>query len=221
MFFILALLACEPEPIPESTPLLRSEKGGGKVEMKVGPEGLKPVPIQTLIGFVPRLGEKRKDVQQAAVAAMNLVPGPCASCDGTPLAHCLINPASQCTVASTLAQRAVALADKGVEGGDLKAALNYPDHWFPDLGSGVPVKVILWRDSAGPFGSETETIRSELADRYGAQVNWVVNDADTSAPEHLDVRARPTWFINGHRFRGMQSAQTLDRFIGYELSEAK
>lgn len=221
MFVIFALLACQPEPTPESTPLLRPDQGGGKVQMNVGPDGLKPIPVSRLQAIVPALSDRPTSVQQTVVAAINLVPGPCDSCDGAPLAHCLVNASAECSVALALVQRAMVLADSGKTGDEVKVAVNYPDLWFPDLGSGVPVTVTLWQDQSGPFGEMTETVRRDISARFGSKVNWSVYDTDIVAPAHLDVRARPTWFVNGHRFRGMQSAETIGRFIGFELIEAQ
>ena len=132
MFFILALLACEPDPIPESTPLFRTEKqeGGDKVKMTVGPDGLSPISIAELAGIVPELRSRPLEVQQAVAAAVNLVPGPCASCEDRPLAHCMVEPATQCTVGISLVRRALAVADSGAKGDAIKSAVNYPDHWW-------------------------------------------------------------------------------------------
>ena len=51
------------------------------------------------------------------------------------------------------------------------------------------------------------------------KVTLEIFGADVAAPDKLEVRSRPTWFINGHRFRGAQSTTILKRFIEFELAD--
>ena len=116
-----------------------------------------------------------------------------------------------------IAARARRLAEQGMPTDELKVALNYPDLWFADMGEGTPVTVHLYRDEDGPFAKDTRGTQQVLSERFGVRLVWTVHNAGSTPAEELGVRSRPTWFINGHRFRGSQSAQTLGRFINFEL----
>ena len=65
----------------------------------------------------------------------------------------------------------------------------------------------------------TEGILSDLKRKFPEGVAFVVFDEEQPTPEALGVRSRPTWFINGHRFRGAQTAGLLARFIALEVQD--
>ena len=153
----------------------------------------------------------------AAAAGLNLVPGPCPECEGLPVAHCATQQPDVCPVVGKIAERAKRLAEQGMPAKELKVAINYPDLWFPDMGEGTPVNINLYRDEDGAFAVETRDAQRILSERFGPRLVWTVHSADAVAPEPIGVRSRPTWFINGHRFRGAQTARTLGRFINFEL----
>lgn len=220
VLFILVAGACseDAKPNPQSKSIQKSlQGGGGKVEMKVDADGPKPVGLDALKKRFPSWSEMPEKALTSAGSAVNLVPGPCVDCGDLPLAHCAIEHPQGCPVIAKIARRAQRLAERGMPTDELKVAINYPDLWFPELGEGLPVTVHLYRDAEGPFASKTREAQSVLTERFGAQLNWVVHEADVPPPEALGVRSRPTWFINGHRFRGAQSGRTLGRFINFEL----
>ncbi len=219
LLLLFALNGCDPSPglSPQSKPISRSEGGGGRVDLNVGADGPKPIAVAELLKRYPKLKVETVEVHQSVAAAANVVPGPCEACDGLPLAHCVTQESVECPVGDGLIERATRLARSGMDSERLKVAINYPDFWFPDLGEGTPVTVHLWTDGAGLFKAETDAAKRDLEERFGEKVKWVVHAADESAPPHLGVRSRPTWFINGHRLRGAQSARTIGRLIQFEL----
>ena len=67
--------------------------------------------------------------------------------------------------------------------------------------------------------SELHRIRARLLEIFGADVEVVTHDDLDEESDRLGVRSRPTWFVNGHRFRGVQSVDGLARFVSYELAD--
>ena len=220
-WLLVSAIGCgqgNPQTTPQSSPITRTTGGGGTVQMDVGADGSRPVGIDALVARFPVLLAAGTNTRKEVTTAMNVVPGPCGVCDGASLAQCAVSHPTDCDVADTIAKRAVVLADAGMIADRLKVALNYPDQWFPRLGNGVPVNVTLFTDPSCPFRTETEAIREELVQRFGDKIRWTIQSAATEPPEpRLGVRSTPTWFVNGHRFRGLQSARSLGRFIGFEL----
>lgn len=220
LFAFVLLLGCELSSEParptQSTPLMSAGIGGGKVDMVLDAEGPKPIGVDALLRRFERLQGAAVEHHTAVAAALNVVMGPCEICDGKPLAHCAIDHPSSCPVVNDLAARAVGLAERGIPAEQIKVAINYPDRWFPKMGRGVPVTIHLWRDAEGSFQAETQETQSALEARFGDSIQWVVHEADAQPPNNLDVRSRPTWFINGHRFRGAHSATSLGRFVQFE-----
>ena len=98
----------------------------------------------------------------------------------------------------------------------IKVSVNYPDFWVEGLGSGSPVEVHLFRDTAGRFESETAAVENGLRSIFGERLKWTIREATEVVDPKLGVRSYPTWFVNGHRFRGVQSVNGLARFVEYE-----
>ena len=218
VWLLLALVACSVEAPPESKSIQKSKQPAtGRIEMSLDADGPKPIGLAALKTRFPTWRDMAEGPLEAAAAAMNLVPGPCSECDGLPLAHCATQQPNKCPVVEKIAQRARSLAEQGMPSEELKVAINYPDLWFPDLGEGLPVTIHLYRDEEGPFAEETRDTQRLLSERFGPRLVWTVHNADSNPPTSLGVRSRPTWFINGHRFRGAQTARTLGRFINFEL----
>ena len=207
---------------PESQPVSTSGGGGGQIEMAVDPEGPKPIERRRLIELRPALGSLTEEQLKRFSSAVNIMPSPCGQCDGLPLAHCVErDKGTDCTVHEKLLERATTLAALDRPIAQIKASINYPDTWFSNMGEGTPVQVTLYRDERGAFQPQTLQTMTALKDEFGDQIQWVVYDAKTQAPDHLGVRARPTWFINGHRFRGSQSARILSRYIAFEVLDGQ
>ena len=157
MFTALFLMvaACDPAPPPQSTPVMRTDGGGGRVEMDVNPDGPSPIGVEKFSQRYPQLSGLKLSIQQRVVAAANVVPGPCEDCEGRRLAHCMIDKGNACLVADRLIGRALLMAKAGADTDQIKAAINYPDHWLAGLGQGEPVTIHLWHDDDGAFASET------------------------------------------------------------------
>jgi len=188
------------------------------VDMAVGGNSLKPVPPDRIVQRFQSLRLESKETQLAVVSALNLVAGPCEICDEKPLAHCAVEHGHACIVVDRLVDRAIGLAKSGMPVDQLKVAINYPDIWFPGMGEGVPVHMHLFTSDDTPFVEDIVQIQTEISDRFGDEVTWTVHRNDAQRQADLGVRAVPTWFVNGHRFRGLQSARTLGRFVAYELT---
>jgi hypothetical protein len=116
----------------------------------------------------------------------------------------------------TLFERAFGMAKDGANADAIKVAVNYPDFWVEGLGSGVPVNIHLYRDQGGRFAAQTQGVEQGLKKIFNEKLLWTIHEADQVADPALGVRAYPTWFINGHRFRGVQSVNSLARFVEYE-----
>lgn len=216
--FVVALAACSRELPPQSRSIQKSQStAGGRVDMNLDADGPRPIGLTALKERFPAWNDMQEGPLKAAAAAVNLVPGPCAECDDLPLAHCATQQPLRCEVVEKIARRAQRLAEKGMPSEELKVAINYPDFWFAGMGEGTPVHIHLYRDENGAFSAETSEAQQLLSKRYGAGLTWTVHNADATSAENLGVRSRPTWFINGHRFRGAQTARTLGRFVNFEI----
>jgi hypothetical protein len=189
--------------------------------MAIDNEGPKPISIARLSAFWPALSTLKPRQQRAVTGAVNLTPSPCGSCGDLPIAHCIEREMlGSCTAVDKLLKRAIRMVKAGRDGGQIKAALNYPDIWVPGLGEGTPVQLHLYRDAEGPFHVETSANLEALSAQFGDQIALTIREADVVPDPSIGVRSRPTWFINGHRFRGAQTSVTLARFIAFELLDA-
>ena|GEM_PF-2692760 len=223
-FFLIAILfavgCTQDNKQPESTPIATKAGGGGQIEMKVNPEGPKPVSRARLIELRPSLSELADDKVKLIAEAVNILPSPCAQCGSLPLAHCLERVgASECSVLSKLFDRAAHLANTGRSTREVKESINYPDVWFPGMGEGKPPRITVYQDESGPFNDKTMETIEALKAEFGDEVSWDIHGGSVVAPDNLEVRGRPTWFVNGHRFRGSQSLRIIRRYIALELSD--
>ena len=207
---------------PQSNPVSSSNKtAGGTVDMAIDLEGPKPVGTAELKTLFPQLSALTTAQVQLVAGVINIVPSPCEPCGDIPLAHCAqAGNITTCGALNKLVSRAVFLTTAGQQAGHVKASVNYPDLWFDDMGSGSPVQVIVYQDAQGGFAKETAEAVSALQGNFGDKIAVTLHDADVAAPAPLGVRSRPTFFINGHRFRGAQTPKTLGRFVAFELMEA-
>ncbi len=224
MFWILlAVIGCEraADP-PQSRHLESSGGGGGRVDMSIDLEGPKPIALTKLRKLWPALDVLDDAQQRTASTAVNITPSPCIECGSLPIAHCLASGKSaDCAALSKLLARTIRLTVEGRPSGQIKASINYPDLWIPGLGEGTPVQIHLFRDRNGPFSKETKATLGGLNLRFGTEIAVTISEAEIVPAPGLGVRARPTWFINGHRFRGAQSENTLARFVAFELMDVK
>ena len=142
----------------------------------------------------------------------------CASPSPSPSPHPNPNPVIG-PVLSKLVRRARLLVLDGASKEEVTASINYPDQWFPGLDKFRGVQVHLYRETDGPFTAITDQTLQAIKRRFPTGVQFTILDQGTPAPEALGVRSRPTWFINGHRFRGSQSADILGRYIQLEVQD--
>lgn len=207
---------------PQSTPVSSSnETAGGTVDMAIDLEGPRPVGTAELKTLFPQLSTLTKAQVQLVAGVINIVPSPCEPCGDIPLAHCAqAGNVATCGALNKLVSRAILLTTAGQQAGHVKASVNYPDIWFDGMGSGSPVQVIVYQDEGGGFAKETAEAVSALQHNFGDKIALTLHGADVTAPAQLGVRSRPTFFINGHRFRGAQTPKTLGRFVAFELMEA-
>lgn len=205
----------QSKPVTEATSTLKDS-----ISVPMGNNAEKPTSVVALKQRLPRLEELKDSEMQAVVASLNLVPSPCSMCQGRTAAHCLVDLGwTECRVLGKLADRAIRLAKEGQGVEQIKIAVNYPDQWFPGMGEGTPVQIHLYRDLEGSFARQTEEIRTRVVEIFGEQVEIVTHDDPEEPVGHLDIRSRPTWFVNGHRFRGVQSVNGIARFVSYELTD--
>ena len=215
------VVACGETEQPQSRPVM---DGGPKrptvTAINVDANTPKPVGIEEIGSRLFAINGLPVEGQRAAVAALNLVPSPCVVCDGMTLAECLVEVGvANCPVLDKLTKRAVRMAKNNASTDLIKVEINYPDLWFPRVGSGKPVTVHLYRDADGRFAEDVNHIRSRLLDIFGADVRVVTHEEVDEESRRLGVRSRPTWFVNGHRFRGVQSVDGLARFVAFELAD--
>lgn len=205
---------------PQSTPLPTQSAATGKIDMTVNPDGPKPVSRARLTEMWPALNALTEPQVQLFAEAVNIIPSPCAACGSLPMAHCFDRgQAEDCPVLTKLYTRATQLIRNGTSSRDVKMAINYPDVWFSGMGEGVPPTVTVYLDETGAFSSRTAEVIEELKTTFGDSIQLDVHNAAVQAPANLEVRGRPTWFINGHRFRGSQSPRILKRFIELEIAD--
>ena len=209
--------AAEP---PQSRPLSSSSGGGEQVEVTVYPDGRDPISRARLREIWPPLNTLSEDAVRRVAEAVNLIPSPCADCGSIPVAHCFEKGSAEaCPVLNKLFERATRLANAGETQKVVKESINYPDVWFDGMGEGTPPKITLYRDESGPFSVKATEAVEDIRTHFGDKVTLEIFGADVAAPDKLEVRSRPTWFINGHRFRGAQSTTILKRFIEFELAD--
>ena len=210
----------QADETPQSRPLSSSSGGGEQVEITVYPDGRNPISRVRLREIWPPLKALSEDALRLVAEAVNLIPSPCAECGSIPVAHCLEKgTAETCPVLNKLLERATRLASAGANQRAVKESINYPDVWFDGMGEGTPPTITLYRDENGPLSPKTTEAVDDIRKHFGDKVSLEILGADVAAPDHLEVRSRPTWFINGHRFRGAQSTTILKRFIEYELTD--
>ena len=220
--FLLGLLGCEEAPDQRQSRPVNAQRPAttSAITIPVGTEAQKPTSSKALRRRLPALDLLTQPQMQAVVAALNLVPSPCSMCDTKTAAHCLVDLGlTECGVLTKLSDRAIRLAKEGRDADHIKVAINYPDLWFSEMGRGVPVQIHLYRDLDGRFAVETEAIRAGVLDIFGDQIQIVTHDDLKENVGRLDVRSRPTWFVNGHRFRGLQSINSIARFVSRELDD--
>jgi len=181
---------------------------------------MKPVSVAAFGKLYPSFTAMPEEAQQQAVAALNLVPAPCGECEPRTIAQCIEQKQdTHCPVLKKLARRAFRLAGDGKASDMIKVAVNYPDQWFAGLGDGNPVTIHLFQDNESRFAADVHEIQVQLSDIFGEKLVFVVHDDLSEDVSLIGVRARPTWFVNGHRFRGVQSVNALGRFVAYELAD--
>ena len=226
----LLLLGCgtqkaepqQPTDPPQSQPLSSFSGGGEQVEVMVYPEGRKPVSRARLRELWPPLKALPEDALRTVAEAVNVIPSPCVECGSIPVAHCFEKVGTEsCKVLDKLFKRVTGLAAEGAPQRKVKESINYPDVWFDGMGEGSPAKVTVYRNESGPFNAKTTEAIAEIRKEFGDGVVLDILGTDVEAPANLEVRARPTWFINGHRFRGSQSTTILKRFIQYEIADSQ
>ena len=182
---------------------------------------LKPQPVSTaaLNKRWPELESLSVDQQRVFSSTFNLLPAPCKGCDGMTIAKCVTAKNVQiCDGLARIVRRTLDGIQIERSPSEIKLRANYPDLWFNISRNLKGTHVHLYRDANGLFSQETESIRVELAKRFKDQIEWTIHEAEEDG-QQFGVRSRPTWFINGFRFRGLQSADSLGRFIGYELED--
>ncbi|MGB0641081.1 MAG: hypothetical protein ACPGTU_17215 [Myxococcota bacterium] len=181
----------------------------------------KPVSLAQLKQQWPALEALTIEQQQRFSSTVNLLPAPCEQCDGKTIAKCGTTVDVQtCDGLKRIVRRTIDGIQAEWSPVEIRQHANYPDLWFDISRNLSGTNVHLFRDVNGLFAQETETVRAELANRYTEQVQWTIHEAEDDGHE-FGVRSRPTWFINGFRFRGVQSADTLGRFISYEIEDQK
>ena len=218
----LALIACGGKPeFPQSQPITETpELPKDSISVPMGSDAEKPTAVDLLTLRLPALQQLQQSEMEAVVASLNLVPSPCSMCPNRTVAHCLVDLGwTECRVLGKLANRAIRLAKDGQGVDQIKIAANYPDTWFLGMGEGKPVQIHLYRDLDGSFARQTEEIRSRIVEIFGDQVSIITHDDKQENVERLGIRSRPAWFVNGHRFRGVQSVNGIARFVSYELAD--
>ncbi len=181
---------------------------------------LDPVYPAELLALYPEIAALPNAQQQIAVAALNLVPGPCAPCAeaGEHLARCALRtPTPACANVPGLVGRAASGAGAGVALKGVMESVHYPDIWLPlpTEGPGVPVYLVLEPESA--WAREGRSTEAALRARYGSRVRVTEHRLDSELARTLAVRTTPAWAVAGYRMRGAQSPNALARLIEREL----
>jgi len=214
-------VACEQESTrPESTPVadLEPTRAGSLVDMKIDLEGPKPISRERLKALWPQLAALTDTQLMNVSNAVNSVPAPCGDCNELPIAHCADRKGvGSCAVVSKLIERAIRNSVSGQSRPEVKASINYPDLWGPYEEKEGLVSVVLYRHLGGPATEQVNATLEALRPEFAQNAELTIHGNDVEPSPELGVRSRPTWFINGHRFRGTQSAETLARFIRLEV----
>jgi hypothetical protein len=183
--------------------------------------GPQPVSIAQLQQQWPSITELPIEQQQLFSATVNLVPAPCESCIGKTIGQCGTSVSTQsCEGMSRIVRRTIAGIQEQRTPSQIRLRANYPDLWVDVDESQAGTNVHLFRDLNGLFSDNTEAVRVGLEQMFAGQIRWSIHEADVDG-QQFGVRSRPTWFINGFRFRGVQSIGGLSRFIEYELEDSK
>ena len=85
-----------------------------------------------------------------------------------------------------------------------------------------PVIMEVWTRADSPFLDVTEATLDQLATSTEyPQVELVRRDLDGDAvvADQRGARSVPTYFVNGHRLRGAQSASAILRLVRMELAD--
>ena len=193
---------------------------GGEADIPINLDGPLPISRDQLKVLWPEIRALDEIEIQEVSRALNTIPGPCESCGNLPIAHCVAKGQDKnCAVIDKLVKRTLKLVCQKQPIKTVKNSINYPDIWFDFPSRGVPVEVRLYRDTEGSFHQETNQVLTELQAQFGHRVLFTIFEKDDLADDRLGVRSRPTWFINGHRFRGVQSPGTLGRYISLEETD--
>ena len=221
LILVLAMGCFEATERPQSKPVTTpSVSVAGQVDLTLNFEGPQPVSRDRLRQLWPEFISLDETQLRAMSSVLNTVPTPCSSCGDLPFAHCVDRRATNnCGAIRKLVGRAERMAIAGDPVADIKAAINYPDTWHSEANLVTAPNVDIYRDKAGPFNEATQASIDELRTRYGPSLEVREYDITTDPSASLGVRSRPTWFINGHRFRGAQSLNALTRFIDLELAD--
>jgi hypothetical protein len=191
-----------------------------KINVPIRPDGPSPVGLAPISVRWPAFIELDLEKQQVVAGALNLVPAPCDVCQFRTIAHCATaEPAIECGVLDTLFQRAVRMAKQGASVDTVKVAVNYPDFWIDGIGDGLTVQIHLFDDANGRFHAETKRVEEGLQNIFGQAIEWTIHGTEDVSATPWGVRSYPTWFINGHRFRGVQSVNSLARFVSHEVAD--
>lgn len=185
----LAALACTgspPEPVapPQSKPV--------RVELNSSEPPSLPrlAEPEELTAAQPRLSVLEGMDLFLAVGVMNLVPAPCAPCmEDDTLGVCLLQPPPGCENLGDLLDRAIRMVQTGTDKDALRAALSYPEPWFPDPSAAddpLVVDVEVWL-KPGMRGSASVFERMDAVDAAVGGVTWHLRPISEGAD---DVRAR-------------------------------
>jgi hypothetical protein len=223
LLFALGMMlasGCDRSDTRQSQPV----KGSGsttprRIDVPIRADGPRPVGLAGILERWPAFGALDLKKQQVVAGALNLVPAPCDACEFRTIAHCATaEPAIECGVLDALFERALRMANQDASVDTVKVAVNYPDFWIAGIGEGLPVQIHLFDDTDGRFHAETKRVKQGLQDIFGQAIEWTVHGTEDVSAASWGVRSYPTWFINGHRFRGVQSVNGLARFVSHEVS---
>jgi hypothetical protein len=197
------------------------------------PEGMtlldRPGDAGALLARWPALAALDEGPRQQVIGTLNVVPAPCTPCDGQSLGGCAIAPPPGCEIVEGLVARVARLATEGAPPEVLRAAVSYADHWVPQAPrqpmwavGPKPVTLEVWTHPGSPFRDLVKETLAQLATTpEHAQVQVVHRDlkAEPEVAARRGLRSAPTYFVNGHRLRGAQSAPTIMRLIRMELAD--
>jgi hypothetical protein len=230
MFLSFLFLSCE-----ESKPKIQSQK----VDVALDPEapGGIEVPLSELARIVPRVSTFSEEQQKRLWSALHLIQNPCSEKQESLLSS-LQN--KSCPASHLLLERALLNFSKSDD--ELLNVLTVPDLWFAEAKQGEEKVVVeLWLESASATQElvmerlqhlsgarlricEISTQKEKLSNQslpIGQKVSMglLLETADVkiegacSSALVQAVRSSPTWFIEGFRLRGLQSAHSIQRLI--------